>query len=102
MKIEDQIYLHITFKRKKIERKRRNVKKKSSKVIFDFLLDHFFLSSVHHLCSCKILADHISLVLSTNCYLAFDIFITIFRINYVEFILELFYLVGNTILYSIP
>ena len=104
MKTEDQrLQKHQNEERKKKNRafSKKKKKKKINNFIY-FLQDHLFLSSVHHLYSCKILADQISLVHSTNCYLAFDLFITIFRIIHVEFILELFYLVGNTILYSIP
>ena len=92
-----------TKNREKTEKKKKKREEENHSklyLIFSFII--YFFSSVHHLYSCKILADQISLVHSTNCYLAFDLFITIFRKVHVEFILKLFYLVGNTILYFIP
>ena len=104
VKTEDQ-HKHtqnITFKNRRTERKQRRKRRRKSQklyLIFSFII--YFFSSVHHLYSCRILANQIFLVHSTNCYLAFDLFITIFRKVHVKFILKLFYLVGNTILYSI-
>ena len=59
---------HISSKQRKRNREReedifKKIKKKSSKVLFDFLQEYLFLSSGFLLYSCKLLADQISLVL---------------------------------------